>query len=58
MTMSAPHSMGRLRYGVAMVESMTSGTPAACATAASPSMSAISPDGFATVSAKRAWCGR
>ncbi|OUD86978.1 hypothetical protein BC477_03210 [Clavibacter michiganensis subsp. michiganensis] len=35
-----------------MVESMTSGTPAACATAASPSMSAISPDGFATVSAK------
>jgi hypothetical protein len=52
MTMSAPHSNGRVRYGVATVESMISGMPAAWATSASPSMSAISPDGFATVSAK------
>ena len=52
MTMSAPHSIGRLRYGVETVESMMSGMPASCATSASPSMSAISPDGFAIVSAK------
>jgi hypothetical protein len=50
--MSAPHSKGRLRNGVAMVESMMSGMPAAWATSARPSMSAISPDGFAIVSAK------
>ena len=35
-----------------MVESMMSGRPCAWATSARPSMSAISPDGFATVSAK------
>ena len=52
MTTSAPHSIGRLRYGVAIVESMMSGRWCACATSARPSMSAISPDGFAIVSAK------
>ena len=52
MTMSAPHSIGRFRYGVATVESMISGIPAAWATSARPSRSAISPEGFAIVSAK------
>jgi hypothetical protein len=37
---------------VAIVESMMSGRWCACATSASPSMSAISPEGLATVSAK------
>ncbi len=49
--MSAPCSIGRHRYGVASVASITSGSPAACATSASAAMSATSPDGFATTSA-------
>ena len=49
-TMSAPHSIGRQRYGVAVVLSTTRGTPASWATAARPSRSAIAPDGLATVS--------
>src|SRR5665648_1082685 len=52
MTMSAPCSIGRHRYGVARVESITSGTPAAWATSARPAMSAISPEGFPITSAK------
>ena len=51
MTMSAPCSIGRHRYGVANVASTISGTPAACATSASAAMSAISPDGLAIASA-------
>jgi hypothetical protein len=51
MTMSAPCSMGRTRYGVARVASTTKGIPAACATSARPARSAISPDGFAMTSA-------
>ena len=38
-TMSAPHSSGRTRYGVAKVLSTTSGMPALWATAATASMS-------------------
>ena len=34
MTMSAPCSMGRIRYGVANVESTARGRPAPCATSA------------------------
>ena len=52
--MSAPHSMGRFRYGVGIVESTMNGMPWACATSASASRSAISPDGFAIVSTKSA----
>ena len=40
--MSAPHSNGRIRYGVATVLSTISGTPAAWATPATPSMSRMS----------------
>ena len=43
--MSAPCSSGRIRYGVEIVASTTRGTPASWATAASPSRSAISPEG-------------
>src|SRR5690606_316067 len=49
-TMSAPCSIGRTRYGVASVASTTSGTPAAGATSARPARSATSPDGLATTS--------
>ena len=47
MTMSAPCSIGRHRYGVLSVASTMSGMPAPCATRARPSRSAISDDGFA-----------
>ena len=50
MTMSAPCSSGRHRYGVASVESTTSGTPASCATSASASRSATVPAGLAMIS--------
>jgi hypothetical protein len=53
MTTSAPCSIGRHRYGVAVVESTTSGIPASRATSARPATSAISPEGFATTSANR-----
>ena len=52
--MSAPHSNGRIRYGVAMVLSTTSGTPASCATPATASMSRMSICGLLIVSAKNA----
>ena len=50
--MSAPHSRGRMRYGVATVLSMTSGTPASWATAATASMSRMSFFGLEIVSPK------
>ena len=50
MTMSAPKSSGRQRYGVATVLSTTSGIPASRATEARPSRSATAPDGLATTS--------
>ncbi len=53
-TTSAPHSSGRIRYGVATVLSTTSGTPISCATAATPSMSSTSCLGLEIVSAKNA----
>ena len=46
-TTSAPHSRGRMRYGVAIVLSMISGTPASWAMAATPSMSSTSAFGLA-----------
>ena len=49
-TMSAPCSIGRQRYGVASVESMTSGRFSAWATSARAAMSATVPDGLATIS--------
>ena len=52
--MSAPHSKGRMRYGVAIVLSTISGTPASCAMAATASMSRMWFFGFAIVSAKNA----
>ena len=51
MTTSAPCSIGRHRYGVAVVASTISGTPAAWATSARPARSATSPLGFDTTSA-------
>ena len=53
--MSAPNSIGRIRYGVATVLSTTSGTPASWATPATPSMSRMSFFGFEIVSAKNAF---
>jgi hypothetical protein len=50
MTMSAPKSSGRQRYGDASVESTTSGTPASWAIDASASRSATVPAGLATIS--------
>ena len=50
--MSAPCSMGRRRYGVAKVLSMTTGTPCACAALATASMSTRSAFGLPTVSMK------
>ena len=49
--MSAPCSIGRHRYGVAMVASMISGRPRSWATSASAATSVTSPEGFATISA-------
>lgn len=54
MTMSAPHSIGRQKIGVGNVLSMISGTPLACATRASFSMSQTESAGLASVSAKTA----
>ena len=51
-TMSAPCSIGRTRYGVLKVASTTSGMPASRATLASPSRSWTSDDGLATTSTK------
>ena len=50
--MSAPHSSGRMRNGVAIVLSTTRGTPASWATAATPSMSSTSDLGLEMVSPK------
>ncbi len=52
-TMSAPCSNGRMRYGVAMVLSTISGTPASCATSATARMSRMLMRGVPLVSAKR-----
>ena len=52
--MSAPHSIGRQKIGVGNVLSMISGTPLACATRASFSMSQTESAGLASVSAKTA----
>ena len=54
-TTSAPCSNGRHRYGVATVESTTSGTPTACAACESAARSATTPAGLATVSVKKAF---
>ena len=51
-TTSAPHSIGRMRKGVATVLSTTSGTPCSWARAATASMSRISDFGLAIVSPK------
>ena len=50
-TMSAPWSIGRIRYGVAIVLSTISGMPASWAIAATASMSSVSSLGLPTVSA-------
>ncbi|MEG8036085.1 hypothetical protein QP157_12410 [Sphingomonas sp. LR61] len=55
MTMSAPCSTGRTRYGVARVLSTIRGTPARCAVSATPVMSRTSFFGFGIVSAKNAF---
>ena len=54
-TMSAPHSIGRHRYGVANVLSTISGSSCACAMAATVSMSSTFPAGLPIVSAKNAF---
>ena len=54
-TMSAPHSNGRIRYGVGIVLSSTSGMPSAWATAETPSMSNTSFFGFESVSPKNSF---
>ena len=51
--MSAPHSIGRTRYGVPTVLSTISGTPTRCATVATASMSRMSPRGLGIDSAKK-----
>ena len=53
-TTSAPHSSGRIRYGVATVLSTISGTPTSCARFATFSMSRMSCFGLEIVSAKNA----
>ncbi len=53
-TMSAPHSMGRHRYGVANVLSTISGTPCSWAMPATVAMSRTLPPGLPMVSAKSA----
>ncbi len=50
-TMSAPWSIGLMRYGVAIVLSTISGMPASWAMAATASMSSVSSLGLPTVSA-------
>ena len=52
--MSAPHSSGRIRYGVATVLSTISGTPTSWAAVATFSMSRMSCLGLEIVSAKKA----
>jgi hypothetical protein len=54
-TMSAPHSSGRIRYGVGTVLSTMSGIPFSCATALTPSMSKMSFFGLASTSPKNAF---
>ncbi len=49
-TMSAPHSMGRMRYGVGTVLSTMSGMPLSWATLLTPSMSNTSLRGLASTS--------
>ncbi len=53
-TMSAPCSIGRTRYGVAIVLSTISGTPASCAMSATPRMSRTFPRGLPMLSANSA----
>ncbi len=53
-TMSAPHSIGRHRYGVANVLSTISGISCSCAMAATVSMSSTLPAGLPIVSPKNA----
>ena len=53
-TMSAPCSIGRMRYGVAIVLSTTNGTPASWARSATAAMSSTSINGLLIVSAKKA----
>ena len=53
-TMSAPHSIGRHRYGVANVLSTISGSSCSCAIAATVSMSSTFPAGLPIVSPKNA----
>ena len=53
-TMSAPHSNGRMRYGVGTVLSSTSGMPCSWATAETPSMSELEFCGLPKVSPKNA----
>ena len=54
-TMSAPCSNGRIRYGVAIVLSTMSGTPASCATSATSAMSRMLIFGLPMVSAKNSF---
>ena len=54
-TMSAPHSIGRHRYGVANVLSTISGSSWACAMDATVSMSSTFPPGLPIVSPKNAF---
>ena len=54
-TMSAPHSIGRQRYGVAKVLSIIRGTPLSCAIFANFSISKTVSAGFASVSPKTAF---
>jgi hypothetical protein len=51
-TTSAPCSKGRMRYGVAIVLSTMSGTPARCASSATARMSRMLMRGLPIVSAK------
>ena len=53
--MSAPHSIGRHRYGVANVLSTISGSSCSCAIAATASMSSTLPAGLPIVSPKNAF---
>jgi hypothetical protein len=54
-TMSAPHSIGRHRYGVAKVLSTISGRSFSCAIDATVSMSSTLPAGLPIVSPKKAF---
>jgi hypothetical protein len=55
MTMSAPHSIGRHRYGVAKVLSTISGSSCSCAIDATVSMSEHVAAGLPIVSPKKAF---